>query len=313
MKRPSAHQALLLVSAILITGSAAIVDLNRDPPQPHSTICGDIVSANLDYVLASDAIDCLTSIPFNAAVASRFLQYYNDTLQFQSTLAYLKDPPTEYQQPGVDVVGGLQDILDKVNNGYYLNQYAFEADVQSLSQRTHDSHTTLYAGVMNEFTFASPFYLVSVSPDGKQAPGVYIYDELVECRANASCVPSPITTINTVPVVDYLSAFARNNSFGMVEPHADWNQLFVTPAQLITGSANAFSGGATFYPGDEMILKFGDNRPAQNYSWLAFYNSPGYTGPLATGGDFYNFFVLNLAPANYNTTSHSILCKPSHV
>ncbi|KAK3652434.1 hypothetical protein LTR56_005144 [Elasticomyces elasticus] len=303
MKRPSAHQVLLLVSATLITGSAAIVDLNRDPPQPQPTICGDIVSANLEYVLASDAIDCLTSIPFNAAVASRFLQYYNETLQFQSTLAYLKDPPVEYQQPAVDVVGGLQNILEKVNNGYYLNQYAFEADVQSLSQRTHDSHTTLYAGVMNEFTFASPFYLVSVSPDGKQAPSVYIYGELVECRANASCVPSPITTINTVPVVDYLSEFARNNSFGMVEPHADWNQLFVTPAQLITGSANAFSGGATFYPGDEMILEFGDNRPAQNYSWLAFYNSPGYTGPLATGGDFYNFFVLNLAPANYNTTS----------
>jgi hypothetical protein len=37
--------------------------------------------------------------------------------------------------------------------------------------------------------------------------------------------------------------------------------------------------------------------------WLAVYNYPSETGPLETGGDFYNFFVLGSYPASYNPTS----------
>ena len=33
---------------------------------------------------------------------------------------------------------------------------------------------------------------------------------------------------------------------------------------------------------------------------MAIYNSPGPTGPLATGGDFYNFFVLGFYPPSFN-------------
>ena len=75
-----------------------------------------------------------------------------------------------------------------------------------------------------------------------------------------------------MPAIDYLTEFASKQSYGMVEPNADWNQLMFTPAQNITGSANAFSGGATFYPGDYMILEFADGTTL-NESWLAIYNS----------------------------------------
>ena len=171
---------LLAISLAYASAAVALpsqtLDLNAYPPQPQPTICGDIVQANLDpdycrcydslliihtdfllvqsWFLASDAIACLTSVPFNAAVANRFLTYYNQTLQFQSITAFLRQPPPGYQQPALDVFGALDDIQDKVNTGYYRNQYAFEADLQSLSQQTHDTHTTLYAGVTNEFTFA---------------------------------------------------------------------------------------------------------------------------------------------------------------
>lgn len=143
------------------------IDPNREPPQPQSTACGNIVEANVypsqDSIYwpngkvsftAREAFDCLTSVPFNAAVATRFLQYYNQTLHFQSSLAYLKTPPTGYQQSAVDLLGGLQKIQNNVTAGVYRNQYAFEADVQTLVQSTHDTHITLYAGAMNAFTFA---------------------------------------------------------------------------------------------------------------------------------------------------------------
>jgi hypothetical protein len=74
---------------------------------------------NLFY--AETVFQCLSSVPFNTAVASRFLDYYNSTLQFQSTLAYLKDPPEGYQQPPIDVLEVLDQIKRNVTAGVYPN------------------------------------------------------------------------------------------------------------------------------------------------------------------------------------------------
>jgi len=74
--------------------------------------------------------ECLSRVPFNDAVATRFINYYNMTLQFQSTLAFLKNPPHGYQQPAVDVIKVLGDIQRNITSGVYKKQYSFEADVQ---------------------------------------------------------------------------------------------------------------------------------------------------------------------------------------
>jgi hypothetical protein len=87
--------------------------------------------------------ECLTSVPFNAAVATRFIQYYNDTLQFHSTLAYLKNPPESYQQPAVDVIDELGRIQTAINKGLFKNQYEFEATLESLIYSVHDMHLEL--------------------------------------------------------------------------------------------------------------------------------------------------------------------------
>jgi hypothetical protein len=81
--------------------------------------------------------------------------------------------------------------------------------------------------------------------------------------------------MNDVPVVDFLTGFAANQSFGLLEPHADWNSLMMTPALTIQGGLTIFGGAATLYPGDELniILKNGSD----NYSdyFVSLYNSPG--------------------------------------
>lgn len=123
---------------------------------------------------AKTAYDCLTSVPFNPAVAARFIQYYNDTLQFQSTTAYLKNPPASYQQPAVDLFKGLEQIQQDIAQGHFSNQYIFEATLQRLILSAHDSHINLVAGVLSAFTFASPYGIASVSSDGVQIPKVYI-------------------------------------------------------------------------------------------------------------------------------------------
>jgi hypothetical protein len=106
-------------------------------------------------------------------VALRFISYYNTTLQFQSTTAFLKNPPKGYKQPAVDVFARLQLIKANVKSGFYQNQYDFEAEVQKVVYEMHDGHTDLSAGILSAFSFASPYYISSASKDGKAAPQLY--------------------------------------------------------------------------------------------------------------------------------------------
>ena len=123
---------------------------------------------------ALDAYRCLTSVPINRTVASDFLQYYRDTLEFQSTLTYLKNPPLSYQQPATDLLGGLDRIRRQLDTGVFNNQYDFEVAVLDLVYSAHDSHTYLYGGASNVFSFGSPFDICAVSTDGIKPPQVFI-------------------------------------------------------------------------------------------------------------------------------------------
>ena len=188
----------LIVPVLFWTGSLAApapgpaTSSISSAPVPQSTACSDIVNSNgtwsesqsqghpTDDVAetivfpAKTAYECLTSVPFNPAVATRFLQYYNETLQFQSTLAYLKNPPPSYQQPAVDLLKGLEQIQQDIDKGAFHNQYAFEATLQNLIYSAHDAHLVLNAGVLAAFTFGSPYAISSVSIDGIQLPKVFI-------------------------------------------------------------------------------------------------------------------------------------------
>lgn len=145
-------------------------------PVKNHTLLGSVLTfAGYQVFSAAHAHECLTSVPFYPAVAKRFIKYWNETVQFQSTLAYLKNPPVGYQQPAVDIVGELQRIQDQIEAGSYTNQYDFEVDVQqNVVYSMNDGHVSLSAGILSAFSFASPVEIVSVSVDGKQAPKVFI-------------------------------------------------------------------------------------------------------------------------------------------
>ena len=115
---------------------------------------------------------------------------------------------------------------------------------------------------------------------------------------NATWQPSAIKEINGQVAIDYLKLFAFENAVGSLEPHSDFNQLMTSPAQDIQSLFSVWGGGATFYPGDTLTILLENGTTIGPTPWLAVYNSPGYTGPLETGGDFYNFFVLGFYPAS---------------
>jgi hypothetical protein len=116
---------------------------------------------------------------------------------------------------------------------------------------------------------------------------------------NLAWAVSPISTINGQDVVGFLTEFAAANSVGKLEPHADWNMLMQSGALDVQGYFEVFYGAATFYPGDTLILGFENGSYTEPQTWDGLYYSPGDTGPLETGGDFYNFFMLGLYPESY--------------
>ncbi|KAF9880434.1 peptidase S41 family protein [Colletotrichum karsti] len=268
-------------------------------------MCGqliDAVNAGQRVFFAVEAYECLISVPFHAPMALRFIDYYNTTMQFHSTLNHLRSPPDGYQQPAFDLPKGLEDLKHDVQAGVFNNQYDFEAALQHLVYSMHDAHVDLHAGVLSAFSFASPFPLVTASLDGKETPKIYFADDVIKRRDNTNATAiSAITHINGEPVIQYLTNFAALQAFGMVEPHADWNQLMDSPVQDILGGASSiFSGATTFYPGNSLNFTFEDaSKPVEKTSWLAIYKNTDFTGPLTTGGDFYNFFVLGLLPSSY--------------
>ena len=267
---------------------------NGQSVSPPTDACSILNSTDVSIFLAKDAYDCLRSVPFNSAVAARFLKYIDDRLQFQTTTEYLKSPPATYQQPGVDLWAGLARIQQQVNNNEFENEYDFEVALQQLLNAGHDSHLTLDAGALSVFTFLSPIGVTALSEDGIQPPKIYSTNDLQ--AINSSALPSPVIAINGKDPIEWLKNFAAKQAVGNIEPHADWNQLMSSPVSEALQTYSLFESDVTFYPGDTLEMTKANGSVEGPYPWLAYYNPHGPTGPLATGGDFYNFFVLGLFP-----------------
>lgn len=78
-----------------------------------------------------------------------------------------------------------------------------------------------------------------------------------------------------------------------------------SPALDIQDLYSVVEGYTTFYPGENITITFENGTQVGPEPWVAIYNSQGETGPLATGGDFYNFFVLGLYPASLDLDTDS--------
>ncbi|KAJ5783114.1 Interphotoreceptor retinol-binding [Penicillium paradoxum] len=262
---------------------------------------------------ATKVYECLINVPFHPAVGTRLIKYINDTIQFQSTLAYLAHPPPTYQQPAVDLLAGLTELQHWIDQGLFANEYEFELALNRLISSAHDGHLNLHGGMLENFIFAAPVDIVSVSLDGLELPKVYVAHDLFLNQSHpnlctgpnknepAGCwEPSPIISINGQDVVDYLTDFAASNSFGNLEPHSDWNMLMRSAALDNQGYLEGFAA-ANVYAGDKMDIQFENHTVTPPLPWISLYYTQLETGPLETGGDFYNFFVLGRYPASFDS------------
>jgi hypothetical protein len=133
----------------------------------------DILKVVRPIIPAELAYNCLQSIPNEQAPALRLLQGMAPFIDFQSTLGYLKKPPSGYLFPPVDIAEGLIKIAAEVAAGAYVSEYEFQTAIRTLMISAKDDHLSFDGDATAVFAFSRPINLVSLSSDGSQIPEVF--------------------------------------------------------------------------------------------------------------------------------------------
>ncbi|KAF2688964.1 hypothetical protein K458DRAFT_331662 [Lentithecium fluviatile CBS 122367] len=254
---------------------------------------------------AALAWDCINSVPFNASSAKRLVEDLPAWLNWQSTLDVLKNPPAEYAekvQPGIDIIGGLEQIGRDIDAGRFTSEYGFGWVLYTLFLAAHDGHLQYVPDSVGAiFNWGRPVPLVSVSEDGAQLPAVFVYSDVLGMQyKNISYTPSPVIEIDGEEVTEFLESYSQYG--GSQDRDALYNNMFYELAQVSLGAGGAgvgmFAGGGRgrfAYPGDTTTLKFanGSEYTMQNYARLI---APHFRG-ISTGEDLAKTFF------NYNTAS----------
>lgn len=78
---------------------------------------------------------CLKSVRVAPGPDMDLLDYLRPYIEYQSTLELLRDPPEEYLLPGVDIIGGMKAMKQKLKSNGYETQYDVMVDLQSLVRK----------------------------------------------------------------------------------------------------------------------------------------------------------------------------------
>ncbi|KAB5511744.1 hypothetical protein GE09DRAFT_1232333 [Coniochaeta sp. 2T2.1] len=199
------------------------------------------------FIPPSVALACLQSVPVDAENDVALIDYLIPFLKFQSTLGYLKDPPKGYLVPGVDLLGGLTQIRQKLRNNGYNNQYEFTWDASRLLLAAADGHIGFPLALKTVFSFQRTLTLVSISVDGVQLPKIYDYADLLSSTDNGYTA-ADVTAIDGVPVIDYLVELSALQA-GQ-DPDAAFNSLFTNIPFTASGGGGGFVSGP--FPGQQL-------------------------------------------------------------
>ena len=250
------------------------------PPcaQVSNYVYGDGTQPAQLTIPAQMAWDCINDVPFNASSGKRLLQALRPYIEWQSTLAELKNPPAEYSekvQPPVDIFGGLDTMDRYIDAGYYKNEYDFGWSLYTLIQSAHDGHFSYIPdSVGSIFTWGRPIPLVSVSEDGEQLPAVFVFADVLGMQYNnISYTPSPVVRIDDKDASEFLEDLSQLGS--LQDRDALYNNVFYELAQVSLGSQGSgtgmFTGGGRgrwVYPGATTTLHFanGSSYTMENYA-----------------------------------------------
>ncbi|KAH6638944.1 peptidase S41 family protein [Boeremia exigua] len=236
-------------------------------------------------VEAELAYACLKSVPIDTEAANITVNSIKQMTEFQSTLAYLKDPPTGWPNEPVDLMAGLDDIASRVNDGTYTNEYDFENDIAALFIKAHDGHLNF-----NGMAYGGAFRwrrnlniaLISASRDGSAVPQVWSLGDFNASQTGYE--PSPITQINGQDVQEFLQAEADKTAYH--DPDTRYQSLFF----MASAESYGLFTSPRFYPGPTTSVTY-ENGTTNEYLNAAVILQSELWSIISSPQDFYDTYI----------------------
>lgn len=270
-------------------------------------------SGSRKVVPAELGVQCLQSVPLDRDGNMKLIDDLKLYLEWQSNLAFLKNPPPDYTEAPVDIMAEMESMKKQLASGGYANEYDFQLDLNQLFNRAYDNHLAwqpdILAGVM-QFQRSPGTELVSVSSDGNALPEIFAYRDLELAKNDSSFQPSPIRTINGQGVEEYLSKVAVQADFHDADTR--WNALFPSQSLIATGVTflGSFRTGQYQGPNTNMSFANGTTKSTMNVA-VVFGDFSG----VDSGPAFFSKFCTGPLPTTTTSTATATATStaaPSH-
>ncbi|KAH9996366.1 peptidase S41 family protein [Xylariaceae sp. FL0662B] len=281
-----------LVSLIVSVSAGPAPQVSTPATRSNGSACAQVSRATAallasspsaqPFVPASIAFDCLKSVPNKPQPAQKLVTSVKALVQWQSTLAWLKDPPQSYMLPPVDIEGALDNISATAVAGGFASEYDFQLAIFELITSAHDGHFAYRPDVFKAFTFQSKLAsdIVSVSKDGKEVPKLYHASALA-----SNATPVAISKINGQDAVKYITKQGLKFS-AFQDPNSQWNNqfpIYANPENTLVLAASLA------YQGPSVTLTYEDGKE-KTEDTVAVLREGADFSDVATGEDFYNKF-----------------------
>lgn len=228
-----------------------------EPCAAVSSAVQAIPSGTRKIIPAQLALRCLQSVPLDQTGNMQLIDDLKLYLEWQSNLAFLKNPPVEYTEQPVDLMGEMDSMKKQLAVNGFNSEYDFQLELNKLFTRAYDNHLTwqpdILASVM-QFQRPAGTELISVSSDGTQIPEIYAYRDMQLAKNNTSFKPSPVRTINGVGAEEYLQTVAPQADFHDADTR--WNALFPSQALIASGVGYLGSFRTGMFQGPNTTMAF---------------------------------------------------------
>ncbi|KAI9715401.1 MAG: hypothetical protein M1828_000861 [Chrysothrix sp. TS-e1954] len=244
----------------------------------------------IDY-RPSLVLECFHDIPINKSLSVELIRWIQSFVQFQTTLAWLKDPPSSYPRPPIDIVQSLDDIALRVDRGLYADEYDFEVDIMATVYAAHDLHFAFQPylpAVLSSRTISRKSPLVSISLDGQQLPKPYLLSDVEAIYSNGSFTPSAVTSLDGQSPTEFFDRILQFNP-SFTDPDAAYNALFVNPVPLILDTAGLFSAGFDPTLRDNTTYTFANGSHICVENMISL---PPFSNEFSSGQDLYTALLL---------------------
>lgn len=237
---------------------------------------------------------CLASVPLDKAGNVKLIDDMKLFVKWQSNIAYLKNPPANYTEKPVDIMGELDTMQKGLANGTFKTEYDFQMSMMMLFNRAYDNHFAYQPDILaSAMQFQRPpgTELVAVSSDGKAMPEVFLYQDIRKANNDSSYKPSAVKKIDGIDVMSYLQNASLQSDFHDADTR--WNALF--PSQALISSGTVFLGSFRTgqYQGPNTTMEFANGTEYSQMNLAVVFGN--FTG-VNSGQAFFKQFCTGPKP-----------------